>query len=735
MTTTTTDGFHADEYAPDRPMRKSPWDVLRNLRIAPKLTILLLIFGLVPAVVLFGILESQSGVFHKFMSDRMGVSAVKLIEVIERNLFERYGDVQAFGLNAAALEPANWRRPGDGNPLVRAMNGYITGYGVYKLALLVDPAGQVLAVNSVNAAGQKLATDGLYDESFADASWLVAALQGRFLEGTGGVKGTVVEPPHRDSLIDQIHGEGQFVMTFTAPVKNADGETVAVWVNFADFGLVEDIVAAFYADLAKAGVENAEVTMLDDQGRIIVDYDPKGQGWTTYKRNFEVIGKINLAKAGVESAVAAVDGGSGVLESSFHARKKIYQAAGYAHTAGAYGYPGLGWSALVRAPEGEAYAEWDNTIIRMLMALGISMGAVALAGWWAGRSFATPIQAMGAAMVELAQGRLEMEVPGRDRADEFGGMAASVQVFKDNAHEMRRLEVEQKAQAERAEEEKQAATQALANDFEGSVGDVITSLTSVSDQMQSSAEGMTSTAQETSQQSMAVGAAAEQASGNVQTVASAAEELSSTVSEISRQVAESTSISQAAVSEAERTNSMVAGLSEAAERIGEVVTLINDIANQTNLLSLNATIEAARAGEAGKGFAVVAAEVKNLANQTGRATEEIGAQINQIQSATQDAVGAIQGIGQTIGKINEIATTVASAVEEQGAATQEIARNVQEAAAGTQEVSQNVAGVTEAADQTGQSAANVLEASNTMAQLSERLRTTVDEFLATVRHG
>jgi methyl-accepting chemotaxis protein len=251
--------------------------------------------------------------------------------------------------------------------------------------------------------------------------------------------------------------------------------------------------------------------------------------------------------------------------------------------------------------------------------------------------------------------------------------------------------------------------------------------------MQHSAEAMSGTAEETTRQATAVAAASEEASTNVQTVASATEELSTSVQEISRQVGQSTSIAGKAVDEANRTDHTVSGLAEGAQKIGEVVELIRSIASQTNLLALNATIEAARAGDAGKGFAVVASEVKNLANQTAKATEDITEQIASIQAATSEAVTAIKGIGATINEINTISGSISAAVQQQGAATQEIARNVQQAAAGTQEVSSNISGVTEAARSTGKVAQDVLGAAKALTDQSENFRRRVDGFLEKIR--
>jgi methyl-accepting chemotaxis protein len=382
----------------------------------------------------------------------------------------------------------------------------------------------------------------------------------------------------------------------------------------------------------------------------------------------------------------------------------------------------------LNAAERDSIQRWIEAAIALIAV------SVMAAGLLIGRSVSKPLSAMTAAMIELARGNFAVVLPGLGRRDEIGDIAQAVETFKVNAEEKARAEAEEKSRQERiAAERRKADMIRMADNFEGAVGEIVDTVSSASTELEASASVLTTTAARSQELATIVEAASEEAATNVQSVASATEELSSSVNEISRQVQDSARMANEAVDQAQQTNARVVELSNAATRIGDVVELINNIAGQTNLLALNATIEAARAGEAGRGFAVVASEVKALAEQTAKATGDIGRQIADIQSATGDSVSAIRAISGTIEKLSEISSTIAAAVEEQGAATQEISRNVQQAALGTTQVSANIADVRQGASETGSASTQVLSAAQSLSGDSNRLKLEVGKFLNSVR--
>jgi methyl-accepting chemotaxis protein len=392
--------------------------------------------------------------------------------------------------------------------------------------------------------------------------------------------------------------------------------------------------------------------------------------------------------------------------------------------------------AIGAAADREATMQAEGSTRNFVFTVVLLCASVMLAGlsfWITFGRILKPLSAISVAMSGLANGDFTTDVPGTGRGDEVGEMARTVEVFKQNGLEVERMRGDHAAAEKRAAEQRKAEMRKLADGFEAAIGEIVDTVSSAATELEASASTLTSTAERGQQLTTMVAAASEEASTNVQAVASATEELSSSITEISRQVQESARVANEAVGQARITTERVSELSRAATRIGDVVELINTIAGQTNLLALNATIEAARAGEAGRGFAVVASEVKALAEQTAKATGEIGQQISGIQAATQDSVTAISAISNTIEKLSEISSTIAAAVEEQGAATQEISRNVQQAAEGTHQVSSNITDVQRGASETGSASSQVLAAAQSLSGDSNRLKLEVGKFLDTVR--
>lgn len=466
-------------------------------------------------------------------------------------------------------------------------------------------------------------------------------------------------------------------------------------------------------DIAKAGAVFEKLISAPEERAL---YETFANAWQSYTRQIEAV--IELSRKGDKAGALALNNAQ-ALPVYFAAYKALAQMIEL-DNAGAIDADRRSEEIIALAMELFGGA----IVIALLLAVGLTILIV--------RSIGQGIASVVKPMQALSQGDLDVEIPSRGEKTEIGTIADAVQLFKDVLIEKKRLDDAAALDSETKIKRAQKLDQ-LTRNFEEKVGALVQSLTSASTELEATAQSMSGTASETNSQALAVAASAEQTSANVQTVATATEELSSSIQEIGRQVEGSSRHAAQAVQEAKRTDETVQALAQSAQKIGDVVSLITDIASQTNLLALNATIEAARAGEAGKGFAVVASEVKNLANQTARATEEIGLQIGQIQSTTRDAVAAIKAIAGTIEEMSQTTSAIAAAVEQQGAATKEIANNVQQAAQGTQEVTSNIGQVRDAATTTGASAGQVLSAAGELARHSSDLRREVGDYIDGVK--
>ncbi|MCP4708036.1 MAG: HAMP domain-containing protein [Planctomycetes bacterium] len=518
-----------------------------------------------------------------------------------------------------------------------------------------------------------------------------------------------------EMVLDKNETTGNKFKMFTNVRVDIGGKLASVGLGIDAEGIAADITAI------KVG-ESGVVYLTSRDGVVKIHKDSN------------LIGKMNIKESEGISSIAGK-----LLKISNSGNQATVNLANYESPHGeiiaaSSWIPSIQSFVVIEVPADEIFGEITSLMARTALIVLVILLITVLIVFFIARQISQPIQMMTGVMGELANGNTDLEVPVQDQTDEIGEMASAVQVFKDNM-----IRAEELSEAQRKEDETQKIRaqkiEKLTENFDQAVSGTMNVVSSSATQLEETAKGLTATADQTSQQATAVAAASEEASVNVQTVASATEELGGSISEISRQVEQSATISEKAVEDAKKTNENVQQLAEAADRIGDVVSLITDIAEQTNLLALNATIEAARAGEAGKGFAVVASEVKNLANQTAKATEEISSQIGGIQNSTKEAVSAIDGIGSTIGDLNEIAVTITASVDDQNSATQEIARNIEQASSGTMEVNTNISGVNQAASDTGDAANNVLQATNGLNQETAELRGVVEEFLANIREA
>ncbi len=652
--------------------------------------------------------------------------------------------------------------------------------------LLLETSRQVMRDRDSGALGDYAAPDGMTVEHEAATPAMPGGTMASHGEGHGDdAFGKAMELMHalgdyddRTEKMEAAHGEMRRFIEMRTRLSSIgggfQGDELQNWLSLSNRLLdrLEELRLSAVRSHAGGNAQAGNYSMLTHFSLVMMDFasrervamtkfiaDDVPVPPTRLAEFYGWRGRVEIAWQALEEAGVSGIGGGGVnsaveqTRSTFfrsfeRIRRQVYEAG---ISGQAYGVPVQEWlnssdgaiatvvglqRALADASGAEAEAT-ANLALRNMALFGLLLLAgiaallisVIVVSW----RVVGPVNEMTAATVRLASGETDIKIPAARRNDEIGQMARAVQVFRDNAVEKRRLEAEQAEAGQRIARERKDAMLAMADQFEVTVREQVDAVSASATELEATARGLATMADETSTQFMAVADASGQVSANVQTAASATEELSASISEIARRVASSASISQDAVDRASQTSEAVRELEAVTSRIGEVVTMISEIANQTNLLALNATIEAARAGEAGKGFAVVAGEVKNLANQTAKATEEVGRQISAVQERSHGTAEAIGDIVSVVQEIGQISGAIASAVEQQGASTNEIAKNVQQAASATQSVADNIEHVNAAAGETGAAASQVLEASESLLSRSEKLRGEVDRFLQEVR--
>ena len=695
-----------------------------KLNLTARFILTLLIVGLVPVLVLATFSIHSADAIAAESTHKLRTSAETTLEIIERNLFERYGDVQAFVSNPLVRQyPLG--TPESTAALVPAINTYVALYGFYPLSIITDATGKVVAANTANAAGKPIDTAYLLGRDFSKASWFNQARDGRFLK-SDILNGTVVEDVAQDDDAAKALGASSaLVVTFSAPITDAAGKFIGVWHNYADFSLVETMLVQRYDALKQEGLSATELALIDHQGVVLAEYDPSTAKKADFERKSDVVLKLNLATLGVPSAIQVIKGQSGEGR-DFHKRKNLELMSGFAQSKGALGYPGLGWSLIIRVPESQLLEGVISAKVKTYTTVGISAVLLLVVAIVVARSLSRPILDCVSAMDRLAQGDLTSQLT-VIRNDEIGTLGAAINSCIAN---LRQLVGSLTQSATNLQHSAQTLT------------DTAHTQAAAAEETTVQANSVASAGEELSINAKAMSASSAQITQSTSTVAAAMEEMSSSIQEVARNCAQESEIARKADTQARQTRELMGKLDDSARQIGKVVELINRIAEQTNLLALNATIEAASAGEAGRGFAVVANEVKELARQSASATEDIRQQVALIQANTGASMKSLDEVAQIIEQVSRISSSVAAAVEEQSATTSEIvgtihgvstatgtlSQNVQHTAEGATEVARNIAGVSTAAADGAKGAALISTSATELSQLSATLTRLVAQF-------
>jgi methyl-accepting chemotaxis protein len=701
-----------------------------KINLSTRIILSMAVAGLIPLLGLVALAIKEANTISLMASEEMLSLATNCMDTIERNLFERYGDVQAFATNQI-VQAQNWRDSSVNSTMVESINSYVRLYGIYSLSMVLDQDGRVVAVNTVDAKNKKLDTAFLIGKDFSNTEWFKDCKGGRFTKSEI-LTGTVVSDVAYDTDASTVFGPETLVIGYSAPILGSGGEFRGVWRNLADFTLVEDIIRASYASLEKRGIKSGEITLANRQGTLLAFLEPALSGNVQFKRAESGVLKKTKEDLGTDSIKQAAQGKEGFLR-ELRPDENVWQISGFTKSQGALSYPGLGWIMTVSVTEQDllnrvhGIAFGLNRVHEIAYGMGVAAILIMLvAAFFIGRSISRPIVACSREVQKLANGDLTGSV-NLKRDDELGVLANSVDACIENLRKMvREITSTSEALTESASILTETANSQAAGAEETNVQ--AHTVAAAGEELAINSKSMTVSAGEISQSST--------------TVASALEEMSSSIQEVARNCTQESEIARKADMQARQTRDLMIKLDESARQIGKIVELINQIAEQTNLLALNATIEAASAGEAGRGFAVVANEVKELARQSAAATEDIRRQVTLIQDNTANSMEAIDEVASVIEQVSQIASSIAAAVEEQSATTSEIVRslhnvtsstkalseNVKNASLGADEVSRNIHGVSQTASDSAKGASRITTSAGELSHLAGSLGHLVNKF-------